>query len=486
MMLDDFQEEAISFIQASGGRAIYADDMGGRKTGTTATWLDREPGAQRVLVVVPRRVHVTHWINEVRRFAPRFVALYRGQGTPAQRMDRLGALMEHGGVYVTTYDAMRADENGLVHAKFDTVVFDEGHKLKGRTTAVAKVSNKVSKAAARVLCVTGTPILNHPEELWQYLHLLYPRVYTAFWTWAHKNFVVTERQFKGARQPTKLIGDWLPGREAAVREILSKVLIQRDLAELFPGEAWVAEPLHVPIEIELSAKERKLYNQLVEHAWGVIPGKREIVTAANRAVVSTRLEQITSDWGGLDDNLDNGTKVAWAADDITEWVRDGVPVITFCRFKETVRRLVGTLNKNDVRAVAWTSDTSKSHDSIMEAYLDGKVDVIVGTIASLAEGTDGFQYRTHKVAMLDRHWTAKINEQCIGRVRRSGQTKRTEVRHYFMAETVEQSIVAANLRKLNFERTLRGKPLVDVIFGRAFTLDTRDNIEVEDLVVEEV
>lgn len=473
MQLDWFQEDVLTFLDNAEGRAIYADDMGGRKTGTTATWLERHPECRRILIVAPKAVHVDHWIKELRRYAPSIVP-WRGRGSKASRLRDIDTVAHASFVsvaWVTTYDSMKGDEKELIAGRFDTVVFDEGHRLKGRTTQVAKCSNAITKGVPRVLVVTGTPVMNKPEELWQYLHLLDRKRYSSFWGWVEEHFIVTMKTFKGQRFPTRIIGDYRPGHEDLVRSELVGIIIQRDIKEMFPGEPWAEEPTHIAMSVELTPKERKLYDSIVKHSWGVAETGKPI-TAANALAVSVRLRQLCSDWGTLDENLETGSKLTAACDDILEWGRDGVPIIVFTSFVTPAHRLVALLNKGGLRARAFTgAETDDQKALALRDYADGKVDVIVGTIASLAEGTDGLQYRSNHIAMVDRDWTYGINEQCIGRLRRSGQKDRVEVRHYYQEGTVDVHVAAANLNKLNVVNTLRGRELHDVIYGRSTRVD---------------
>jgi hypothetical protein len=64
--------------------------MGGRKTGTTASWLRQSP-ARRTLVVAPKSVHVTHWYNELQRWWPE-ARLQLGRGDKKKRVDQIHAL----------------------------------------------------------------------------------------------------------------------------------------------------------------------------------------------------------------------------------------------------------------------------------------------------------------------------------------------------------------------------------------------------------
>lgn len=478
--LDTFQHEAVDFFDAARGRVIYADPLGARKTGTTLSWLDHaSPG--RTLVVAPKAVH-GHWLREAARFFPDARTVHY-QGSPAQRaklLDEFGGESLQPIIAITSYATMSNDVAYFAKKNLlGAVVFDEGHRLKGRRTGVALAANSLTKDVQHVICATGTPILNHPAELWQYLHMLYPKEYRSFWAWAEEHFNVELKQFRGQRQATRIIHDFREGHEEIVRNQLIGILLQRELHELFNVEEhpWIVEPEHVIVPVTLSPAERKAYDKMAKSFWARLPGGT-LVNAGNALVAGTRLQQFASEWGTLDDTLPNGAKVASAAELIPDLTRRA-PVIVFAKYKATVARLAEQLRKSKLTVASWTGDTpTVTKEAYLKQYAEGKIDVVIGTIASLGEGVDGLQYRSNQVVMLDRDWRPGINDQAIGRARRSGQSHQVVVYHLFNEGTVDESIHEANLRKVNFERTLKGQDLKDVLYGRV-KFDDEYEIEVE-------
>ena len=455
--LDKFQLDTLAFIDRAGGRAVIADPMGARKTGTTLYWLAGS-GDRRVLVVAPSAVH-RHWFREADRFWPAAMH-HHGAGTKEKRLNHLAACKADETwpeLYVTTYESMKADQLTIEKVPWDCVVFDEGHKLKGRTNQVALCSNAVTKKPAHLLIVTGTPVLNHASELWQYLHLLDPKTYGTtgngrFWKWAEAHYKVEIVRFRNARWPTKIIHGFRPGQEEVVRSQIAPYFIQRDIASLFPDAAW-------------SAAERKLYENLVKFKWGIAGGTE--VTTQNSLDLTTRLNQIASDWGTLDETLDAGTKVKATIELTRELLERDEPVVIFAKYKATVHRIVRELVSHDIKACAYTGDVpADTRDRDVQAFNAVVLNVLVGTLDALSEGVDGLQHTASNVIMVDRHWTPAKNDQAIGRLRRSGQLKRVTVWHVFAEKTIDATITAACLRKTNVIQVLRGMPLVDAIYGR--------------------
>lgn len=471
--LDPFQRETLDFLDAAGGRAIVADPMGARKTATTLTWLERfaprwEVPPLRVLVVAPSAVH-GHWFREASRFAPSLVHL-NGRGTKKQRIAALNHNDTDPFIYVTTYESMKQDEAEIRGAGFGAVVFDEGHKLKGRRTQVALCANAVCKGVPYVIVVTGTPVLNHAYELWQYLHMLEPRKYPAFWTWADHNFRIEIVMFKGNRFPTRIIHGFRPGRETIVRQQLSKLMIQRPIEELFADAAWTVPTEDVVIPVTLTPKERKAYDRLVEHGWAQLD--LEKVITDNALALTTRLLQMSSEWGTLDAQMPDGAKVVAGAELIANLVERDEQVVVFVNYQITANRLVDRLRVAGVSAQPFHGgiDLALREQQLVD-FQKGDLNVIVGTIDSLGEGVDGLQYASSTIVFVDRKWTHAKNDQAIGRLRRSGQGKRVAVYHIYATDTIDAGVVSACIRKANVVESLAGRPLKDVLYGKHFEIE---------------
>ena len=467
--LDPFQHEVLDFLDASSGRAIYADPVGARKTGTTLSWLNRA-GVGRTLIVAPKTVH-GHWAREAERFFPA-ADVWLDARTKEQRWADISDVAHESitpTIYITTYDSMKIDEDRLKAAKFGTVVFDEGHRLKGRRTAVALSANAVTLRPKHLIIVTGTPVLNHADELWQYLHMLNRKAYPSFDRWVREHFEVYDTTFHGKLpRAIRVVEEIKEGHEQILRWMLHDTMIQREIGELFPGAPWTVEPEHVVIDVELTPGERRAYDKLVKHQWADIEGTT--VQTTNKLALTTRLRQLSSDWGTLDSSLDDGAKVVAAAELIGDLARRET-IVAFTDYKATAQRLVARLTKLGLQARTWTGDDgSESHEAVLRDYASGLVDVIVGTIASLGEGVDGLQHRGSSVVMLDRSWVPALNEQAIGRRRRSGQRERVTVYHVMARNTIDTAVVEACLRKENVVELLHDRPLKDTIYGKGIAL----------------
>lgn len=472
--LDPFQEETLRFLDEHSGRALIADPMGARKTATTLAWLATKGDPFKpwtILVVAPASVH-GHWASEAHEWAwAHDVDIVRGD--PEQRIKLLELPTSGDGcgrIIIMTYETAKIEEHRLAKMHLDCVVFDEGHRLKGRTTQVAIMGNHLSKPAVSKHCVivTGTPVMNHAAEFWQYLHMIDPKTWgttgpNCYWKWVERYFIVEVRYFRNNRFPTKIIHGVRPGMLAALQAEVRSVMIRRPIEELFDA-AWTAEPEHVAISVELSQKERKAYDHLVKHDWAII-GEEQVSTGGGLDR-SVRFQQIASDWGSLG-GAEQGTKVTTAVERIKDLVLEhDESVLVLAKFKGTVRALDQAIHGIPRRT--YHGDLRpEDREASRAAFASGEVKLLIGTLESLSEGVDGLQAHCHRLIMIDRHWVPAKNDQAIGRLRRSGQQYPVVVEHIYAENTIDQAVFEACVTKVDLVARLHSEQrIMAALYGR--------------------
>lgn len=175
--LYSYQAEGARWL-ADTGDALLAWDMGTGKTATSvhATEL---VNARRIVVVCPA-VAKSVWRDAFTRWSK--IKL------PIRVIHSATSPVGGGeGVWIVSYDLMsRAKQNGLIRRlsveAIDVLICDEAHALKTRSASrtMAIYGPKADRTglaghAKRVWLLTGTPVLNHANELWTHLHALAPK-----------------------------------------------------------------------------------------------------------------------------------------------------------------------------------------------------------------------------------------------------------------------------------------------------------------------
>ncbi|SRR5579885_884952 len=415
---------------AARDRAIYVAPPGAGKSATSSRWLSGSS-----LVICPANVR-NHWIREIARWTDTNAT--RGWGTPKRR-ERARWHATDGGVLVINYESFRQDVDALVKLPWQSVVFDEAHRLRGRDTLLHKSAAKLARRVPRLLFVTGTPVLNRAEELWSYLHMLDPKQYPSFWRWAREHFMIEQTTFWGRLpRPITLVHDLKPGAAAVIREQIAEFLVEG------PGPD-LPDVIETIIDVDLSPAERKLYDSMVTHNW-LQTDDGTVVQAINEVAKITRLRQLVSGW----EQVGSDSKVKAAIELATDLEPEQVVILT--AYRESADRLGEALRCPVIHGGV---DLVR-RDLRMAEFKSGTARCLVGTLATIGEGTDGLQVARH-VVLLDRDWTPARNEQAIGRIRRSGQQSRNLCAWHVVArDTVDQTVAEALARKTDVIQAVLG------------------------------
>jgi SNF2 family DNA or RNA helicase len=339
---------------------------------------------------------------------------------------------------------------------WQAVIADEAHKAKNphakQTRGLWRVFGNI------MLALTGTPIMNSPDEIWALLRWLWPEQYTshsAFFNeyvdYYENPHVAGKAIITGVKNPDGLRFE-LKGR--LVRRTQSQV------RDSLPGRR------RIYLDLDLLPDQRKLYDEAEDVMWlQVIQAAKEgdkdaaeFLAAAeagadiaqlymipNGAARTVRCRQIIETPANL-----GGEPISALIDDFEERFESSRPQpwVVYCAFKTTCDVVADRLRKKFGAKVAiYTGDTDPSERTkIEDAFQAGELDCIVGTIGALQVGitlTRGYlQY------WMSRDWVPDINEQGEARqADRLGQQNKTMIYIPQPHDTVADTKVAPVLRR---------------------------------------
>ena len=267
MKLREYQETAADFLYAR-DRAMILAPVGAGKTAITLTAMQ---GLGKFLVVAPKRVAVSVWPTETKKWAPK-LSVAVCVGTPAQR---LKALSEDADITVTNYDNLQWLSANM--RPFDGIVFDELTRLKNPSGARFKALLKVINPIKIRWGLTGSFTSNGLEDVFGQCKIidqtLLGRSKGAF---QQQYFVLINKEF----------GQWEP-RVGSLKLVMDR--IKHATFVLEPGEyADKLPPLHtVDVDCEMDMGDYEWMKQEMVLRYG-----DERAIAANAAVVTAKLQQL--------------------------------------------------------------------------------------------------------------------------------------------------------------------------------------------------
>lgn len=447
-----YQRAAVSSMSKS-GRAILADDMGLGKTleaiSTVEEYALRNGQIDGPKLVVAPASVLGGWAREIPRWLEDAPYQIVDGKSPATRHKQIDTSINESGWTIVNWEQLRVKKEkvGLKNGGRKTItvmkeplfeetewlgaIADEVHRAKNRksqqTQGLWRVKAKV------MLGLTGTPLMNSPDELWSILRWLWPDEYgnsspkqprVAYWAFYEDYVDYWEDHFgkkviTGVKNPD------------ALRFALKGKMIRRTASLL-----GLKGRRRIRYEVALNPKQQKLYDEAERVMWlEVQKDAKDTKSEALKEVAEThdvttlynipngaarmvRCQQILENpaiLGGDDDSA--------LMDDFEQKFVDSRPYqwVVGVKFKPSCELLANRLrSKYGAEVGIYNGDTSpEDRTKIEDAFQRGELDVIVGTLDATKEGitlTSG-----HLMYSMTRAWVPATNEQWESRCDRLGQ-----------------------------------------------------------------
>lgn len=132
------------------------------------------------------------WQKEIKKFTDHDSIVI--DGTPKQRKLQLAEFNDTDEYLfcIINYELVRNDLSIIQQIKVDAIAADEVHRIKNRATKTSEAMKELS--APYKFGLTGTPMQNKPDELWNVMDWLNPTVLGNYWAF-RKRYIVTGEKF---------------------------------------------------------------------------------------------------------------------------------------------------------------------------------------------------------------------------------------------------------------------------------------------------
>ena len=384
--------------------------------------------ARSVLIVAPKIV-ASQWRDQIKVWWPERaddVFIYGAADAKKRKITSSS-------IVVINYEKLLNETtlNKFRQFSWHVLIADEAHKIKNPKSKRTKALKAVP--AIRKYALTGTPILNKPDDLWSILHFLDWR-YSGISYW---NFVDYFCEVEDGFWGRKITG-------------LTKNPLKLDILKNLLDAISVYNPLSVTqgktvetVRLEMTAPQRKLYKDMRDLILEELPENAQI---ANGAVMTIRVVQATS-WPGLFLGPEEpGPKFEWIAAMCED--NPDEKFVVFTRFAQTANALEEFLKTRDIKSVQLTGqikDADKAENK--KRFISGDARVLIGTIGAMGQGTDGLQYASHTAIFIDRDWSPEIMKQCEDRLNRRGQQYKVNIYILECEKSFDQYVGRVNQHK---------------------------------------
>lgn len=405
-------------------KALLADEPGLGKSAQAIRACDAI-GAQKILVLGPASLR-GNWAREFSNFqlARRSIDVVFGSGPNGSD------------VTIASYDFASRYPEALAGA-YDALILDEAHYLKNkgskRTKAVfgekCDLVGGIAENADRIYCLTGTPAPNNPAELWPMLRALAPerleKRQQSYWGFVQKYCRTIDKGFGPQITGGKNLGE--------LRQRIEPFCLRRKKEDVLPDlPALRLETLYLD-----GARSRALsdlsaqYGQEIEAA--LENGIEGLAALAPHVATLRRL---------------TGTlKIDGVVETVRNEVTTGDKIVLFAHHSEVIRALETELLAAGLGVVVVDGRTApERRQPLVDRFqASGGPSVFIGQLT--AAGTGLTLTAASEMILVESSWVPAENEQACMRIHRIGQKSACRVRFATLADSIDEKINRAVLRK---------------------------------------
>ena len=446
----NFQKEGLDFLLKSSGNALLADEMGLGKTVQTLSYAATEKHTFPILVVAPL-VTLNNWEREIQKFLKKKSRNGRiiESESPSVTMIRTGKSEElpTSDIYLINYELLFKRDDDLAKLGLKTIVCDEVHNLRSKTTQKYKAVKKLAALPSILyrIGLSGTPIYNRGSEIWPIIDIIKPGLLGSF-----KEFC---EYFCYVNEKGKAIV--LENKRASLRNELQKhVMLRRKKSD-------VLKELKDKVRYkEVIAADTDYYLEELNKIWQKVESEQkdadsEFIKSASyhRAIQSER--QIA----GI-------AKVPHVINFVKNIMEIEESVVVFCHHKVIHKLLHDSLQEFfPVSIIGGQSDSFRQNE--IDKFQRGESKLM---IAGIRAGNVGINLtRAKYVIFAELDWSPAIHRQAEDRLHRIGQ-KNTVFAYYLIGQGTLDDHVANILVDKSYE--------IDAIMDEsAETYENKDKAE---------
>ena len=325
-------------------------------------------------------------------------------------------------ITIVNFEIVAAQREALGRLRPRALVVDESHLVKNphakRTRAVRRLAEAVAPDGLR-LALTGTPVLNHAEELISQLRVL-GRL-EDFGSGAR-----FAREFRGELAEQRL--HWHLRRRCFVRRTKAEVMPQ------LPAKRRVVVPIELANEREYRLAEEDVIAWLREQPLDL--------SELNAKIAATLRAERLAQLGTLQRLAARG-KLAGALGWIHDFLASGEPLVVFARHLEVQQAV---LERFPRAAHLLGRDALGERDATVGAFQrpDGPQLLVAATRVA---GQGLTLTRASNVAFLELEWTPAMHDQAEDRLHRIGQRDAVTAWYLLAAATIDETMAALIARK---------------------------------------
>jgi SWI/SNF-related matrix-associated actin-dependent regulator of chromatin subfamily A-like protein 1 len=406
-----YQQEGVDFLAAR-PRAYNADDMGLGKT--VQACAAAALFSRRTLVVAPASA-LPNWYREWQVWG------------------------NSGSFAAVSYDRLVRRQGEFEGRDWDVVILDEAHYTKTRGAKRTIAALTLARDAQRCWLLSGTPMPNHPGELWAPLRALWPGVPRQLGIERYSEWLDRFCRWTPSIYGPKI---WGGKNLEQLKPYLRRLMIRRRLEDV----GMQLPPLRV--DVHLLPNDGSLDAALAQ---------QELDPASIRAMM--RAEELQGEEASLSRlrRLLGSLKAAAVGELVAEELktRQYRKVVVLAHHHATLDILRRALEPYDV--VGFTGKTPAwERQAAIDDFQLGAARVFLGqqTAAGIAINLQA----ASEIVIVEPAWSPDDNAQAIKRVHRIGSERPVRARIFALAGTLDEDVMQVTARKTRMQVDLGLQP----------------------------
>lgn len=492
--LYSYQKEDLNRLLSTDMNFMNLSEMGTGKT-PVSIGLAKLGNYQKTLVVCPKTLRL-EWARQILDWTGLEPDVSRRGST--RRLETLFSDMlgkgEHNPWFIVNYETFRTRRHldVLNLYPFDLIIMDEVHRLRNSKTDRTKGMFEFlyNHGNTRIVVMTGSPIVNKPEDLHTILEIVRPEEYSSK-TRREFESMYTDYSYKALKRcrscgavttnveafmclkcgsyswksfrSKKLTG--VRGLEE-LRKITAPYTIRRTMDEALP---FLPKKYYRRVILEMGDEQREVYEQMEKELFIMLDNGEPLWAPGVLAQV-TRLRQLNVDPKIL--GVDKPSiKLDFLMDLIDEMEGEGgKKLVIFCTSEDEIMRLHFHPNMPRHIVISGHTPVDERVPMSMEFNRNPEIKICLATIGPESPGGEGITLTgASDVIFLDRWWTPVTNSQAEDRLHRITQKSAVQV----IIPVIEDSIDESFDRILEKKRAISEEYLGDNVIMEEVIDDLR-------------
>jgi hypothetical protein len=334
------------------------------------------------------------------------------------------------------YESLGKYEDALISIinEKTMLVFDEVHKIKGISSVRAKVAKRISKKPVYKYVLTGTPIPNSYEDIYNFLNVLYQEEYRLFFNFdlvQLKNPTsveidkINEKLFPFFWRTTKKQLSVPDANEDTLVKCAINVAEQQIIDLLYRKYGHQVFLLYIrliqaasnPALLLKSIEKNELFDVENDEAWYIF--EDDPITFYEEEKMLIR-------------SVSSTTKYREAIDIAEKLNQEGKQSIIWCMFVDTINKVKKDLQIKGINAhVIYGATPQAERDEIIQMFKEEKIDVLITNPHTLAESVS-LHKTCHDAIYLEYSFDLTHMIQSRDRIHRLGLPEGQYTQYYYL------------------------------------------------------